>query len=130
MTFINFLYKFGFYKSKSDYKIFISENQFIFLAVYANDFLLFSLDIIRLNKIQYQLSSQFKMTDFNKISHYLNMKVNITDDSIFIYQITYIKKILNHFKIFNCNSVSIFIMADLLFTFDSSNTNVSSSQKE
>ena len=58
------------------------------------------------------------------------MEVDVTDDSIFICQIIYIKKILNHFKMFNCNPVSISMMAGLLFTFDSSTTDASSSQKK
>ena len=130
MIFIDFLHKLSFHRSKLNHKIFISENQSIFLAVYVDDLLLFSLDIIRLDEIQHQLSSQFKMTDLNEISHYLNMKVDVTKNSIFIHQITYIKKILNCFKMFNCNSVSIFIMTDLLSTLDSSITDVSSLQKE
>ena len=130
MIFMNFLHKLGFYKSRSDYEVFIFENQSIFLAVYVNDLLFFDLDTMRLDKIQHQLSLWFKMTDFNEISHYLNMIVNVTDDFIFICQIIYIKKILNHFKIFNCNSVSIFMITGLLSTFDSSITDVSSSQKE
>ena len=85
---------------------------------------------MRLDKIQYQLSLQFKMTDFDKIFYYLNMKVDVTDDFIFIHQITYIKKILNCFEIFNCNFVSIFIMTDLLSTLNSSITDASLSQKK
>ena len=130
MTLMDFLHKLGFHKSKSDHKVFISENQFIFLTVYVNDLLLFSLNTMRLDEIQCQLSSQFKMTDFNEIFHYLDMEVNIIDNFIFIHQITYIKKILNHFKIFNCNSVSIFMVTDLLSTLDPFITNASSSQKK
>ena len=70
------------------------------------------------------------MTDFDEIPHYLNMKVNVIDNSIFICQITYIKKILNCFKMFNCNSVSTSIVVGLLSTFGPSTTDVSSSQKE
>ena len=70
------------------------------------------------------------MTDLDEIFHYLNMKINITDDSIFIHQIIYIKKILNHFEMFNCNPVSTFMMTGLLFTFNSSITNTLLLQKE
>ena len=127
---MNFLHKFGFHRLKSDHKIFIFENQFIFLAIYINDLLLFNLNTMRLDEIQHQLFSQFKMTDLDEIFHYLGMKVDVTENFIFICQTTYIKKILNHFKMFNCNLVSIFIMTDLLSTFNSSITDASSSQKE
>ena len=127
---MNFLHKFGFHKSKSDYEVFISEDQFIFLAVYINDFLLFNLNTMRLDEIQCQLSLWFKMTDLDKIFHYLGMEVDVTDDFISIHQIIYIKKILNCFEMFNCNSVSTFMMIDLLSTFDSSITDALSSQKE
>ena len=130
MIFMDFLHKLGFHKSKSNHEVFISEDWFIFLAVYINDFLLFSSDTMRFDEIQYQLFSWFKMMNFNEISHYLDMEVDVIDDFIFIYQITYIKKILNYFEMFNCNSVSTFIMTDLLFIFDPSTINASSSQKE
>ena len=130
MTLMNFLHKFGFHKSKSDYEVFISENQSIFIAVYVNDLLLFSSDTARLDKIQHQLFSQFKMMNLDEISHYLNMKVDVIDDSISIHQITYIKKILNCFEMSNCNPVLIFIMTDLLSTLGLFTTNASSSQKE
>ena len=58
------------------------------------------------------------------------MEVDVIDDSISIHQITYIKKILNHFKMSNCNSVSISMVAGLLSTLDPSITDASSSQKE
>ena len=130
MTLMNFLHKFGFHKSKSDHEVFISEDQSIFLTVYVDDLLLFSLNTMRLDEIQCQLFSQFKMTNLDEISHYLGMEVDVTDDSISIHQTTYIKKILNHFKMFNCNSVSIFMMTGLLSTLGPSTINASSSQKE
>ena len=130
MIFINFLHKLDFHKSKSDYKIFISENWFIFIAVYIDDLLFFNSNTTRLDKIQYQLSLQFKMIDFNEISHYLNIKIDITDDFISIYQITYIKKILNCFEIFNCHSVSTFMITDLLSMLNPSIINALLLQKE
>ena len=85
---------------------------------------------MRLDEIQCQFSSQFKMTDFSEIFYYLSMKVNVTDNSIFIHQITYIKKILNYFKMFNCNSISTSMMTGLFSTLDPSTTNALSLQKE
>ena len=70
------------------------------------------------------------MINLDEISHYLGIKINITDDFISICQIIYIKKILNHFKMFNCNPVSTPMMIDLLSTLGPSITDASSSQKE
>ena len=130
MTLMDFLHKLGFYRSKSNHEIFISEDQFIFLAVYVNDLLLFDSDTMRLDEIQCQLFSQFKMTDFDEISHYLGIKINVIKNSIFIYQTTYIKKILNYFEMFNYNLVSISMITGLLSTLGSSTTDASSSQKK
>ena len=58
------------------------------------------------------------------------MKVDVTDDSISIHQITYIKKILNCFEMSNCNPVSTSMMTGLLSTLGSSITDASSLQKE
>ena len=70
------------------------------------------------------------MTDLDEISHYLNMEVDVTENSIFIHQTTYIKKILNHFEMSNCNPVSTSMVAGLLSTLGPSTTDASSSQKE
>ena len=70
------------------------------------------------------------MMDFDEISHYLDMKVDVIENFIFIYQTIYIKKILNCFKMFNCNFVLIFMITDLLSIFNFFIINALSSQKE
>ena len=70
------------------------------------------------------------MTDLGEISHYLDMEVDVINDSISIHQTTYIKKILNHFKMSNCNPVSTPMVTGLLSTLGPSTTDASSSQKE
>ena len=130
MTLMDFLHKLGFHRSRSDHGVFISEDRSIFLAVYVDDLLLFGSDTMRLDEIQRQLSSRFKMTDLGEISHYLGMEVDVIDDSISIHQTTYIKKILNHFKMSNCNPVSTPMVTGLLSTLGPSTTDASSSQKE
>ena len=85
MTFMNFLHKLDFYRLKSNYEVFISKDQSIFIAVYVDDLLLFGSDTMRLDKIQHQFFSWFKMTNLDEISHYLDMEIDVTDDSIFIY---------------------------------------------
>lgn len=48
------------------------------------------------------------MTDLGKISHYLDMEIDIkVGKQIFLWQTTYLKKILEHFQMANCKPASI-----------------------
>ena len=52
------------------------------------------------------------MTDLNKISYYLDMKIDISDDKTSIYQTNYLINVLNHFRFNNCKSCKISIDSD------------------
>jgi len=83
-TLVDFLAKLGLYPLNSNYTVFISGDRSIFLAVYMDNLLLFSLDMKRMDEIQENLSARFKMTDLGQISHYLGIEVDVIDDIITI----------------------------------------------
>ena len=53
-----------------------SSYSLLFIAIYANNLLLFGLDITCLEGMQQKLQDQFKMTDLEDISHCFEMQVN------------------------------------------------------
>ena len=78
-----------------------------------NDLLLFEKDISDLQRIQNELMSRFKMTDFEEISHYLKMQVNVENDFLTLRQITYLIKLLNRFNMIDCKSISTFMKSEI-----------------
>ncbi len=97
--FVEFLKKLGFVRFELDHGIFISTDKQLFISVYVDDLLLFGANIFGLEDIQQKLHNPFKMTDLDDISHYLRMQVNyVVGEKITLYQSTYLKKILDRFK--------------------------------
>ena len=52
---------------------------------------------------------RFKMTNFEEISHYLKIQVNVENDFITFRQITYLIKLLNRFNIIDYKSINTFM---------------------
>ena len=82
------------------------------IAVYVNNILIFRDNNKNIKKIQDSLTKQFKMTDLDKISYYLDMKIDIDDDKTSIYQTNYLINVLNYFRFNNCKSCKISINLD------------------
>ncbi len=107
-TLVKYLKKLGFTQLEFDYGIFVSANKQIFITVYVDELLIFGLNVPRLEDVQQKLRDRYKMTDLGDIFHYLGMQVNhVIGEKITLYQSTYLKKILDHFKITECKPASI-----------------------
>ena len=105
---VKFLKKLWFTQLELDYKIFVSKDKQLYIAVYVDDLLIFGLDVLRLEDVQQKLQDRFKMTDLGDISHYLGMQVNhVIGKKITLRQNTYLKKILDYFKWTKCKPASI-----------------------
>ena len=110
-TIQNFLQKLKFKRCDSDHDVFTNET--IFIAIYVNDLLLFEQDISNLQRIEDELMFRFKITDFEKISHYLKMQMNVKDNFLTFRQITYLIKLLNRFNMIDWKSISTFIKSEI-----------------
>ena len=55
------------------------------IIIYVNDILIFRDNDKNMKKIQDLLIRWFKMTDLDKMSHYLDMKIDISDDKTSIH---------------------------------------------
>ncbi|RDX69179.1 hypothetical protein CR513_51741, partial [Mucuna pruriens] len=52
------------------------------------------------------LSCEFEMTDIGLMSYYLGLEVKQMNNDIFVSQESYAKKVLEKFKMFDCNPVN------------------------
>ena len=110
-TIQNFFQKLEFKRCDSDHDVFTNET--IFIAIYVNDLLLFEKDISDLQRIQNELMSRFRMTDFEEISHYLKMQMNVENNFLTLRQITYLIKLLNRFNMIDCKSINTLMKSEI-----------------
>ena len=68
-----------------NHSMFIAINKFIIIVVYVDDILIFRDNNKNIKKIQDSLTRQFKITNLDKISHYLDMKIDISNDKTSIH---------------------------------------------
>ncbi len=86
----------------------MSTDKQLYIAVYVDDLLIFGTDIARLEDVQQKLRDRFKMTDLGDISHNLEMQVDhVVGERITLCQSTYLKKVLDRFKMTECKPASI-----------------------
>ena len=80
----------------------------MFIAIYVDDLLIFGKDTSKLQQLQHELKSRFRMTDLGEVSYYLGIEVNVnTEKSIItLRQTTYLKKILQRFNMVDCRPIS------------------------
>ncbi len=109
-----FLTDLGFKRSNSNHAVFTDPRTRIYLAMYVDDLLLFGLNLNHLQNIQDQLKQRFKMTDLRQLSHYLGMKIIISQDQLMLTQSIYLKKILKQFEMNESKPVSISMKSDMI----------------
>ena len=85
--------------------MFVSED--IFIAIYVDDLLIFGKNTPILVQLQHDLKSRFKMTDLGKISHYLEIEVDMNADktTVSLHQTTYLRKILSQFNVLDSRPI-------------------------
>lgn len=105
-TLQDFLHKMGFKRTESDHGVFVSGDMFI--AIYVDDLFIFGKDTPKVQQLQYELKSRFRMTDLGEVSHYLGIEVDVNSDKsvITLQQTTYLKKVLSRFNMLNSTPIS------------------------
>lgn len=107
---MDFLRKLDFQKTESDHGLLVSADKIIFIAVYVDDLLLFSVENdSRIDDVMQNLRDRFQMTDLGDDSHYLGMEVDtdMRKKTITLRQSTYLKKILVRYGIRDCRPAKI-----------------------
>ena len=87
--------------------MFIAVDKSMIITVYVDDILIFRDNNKNIKKIQDLLARQFKITDLDKMSHYLDMEIDINDSKTSICQTNYLINVLNHFEFNDCKSCKI-----------------------
>ena len=75
--------------------------------MYVDDIILGSSNETVVKFIKTSLAKRFNMKDFGKISNFLGMEFEVSDNAIKVHQSQYVAKILERFKMADCNPKSI-----------------------
>lgn len=84
----------------------IQEGVILIVAVYVDDFLIFSNDDSTVKDLKIQLMDVFDMKDLGEAKHCLGIRITRTKKSIALDQQQYIEEILKKFKMSDCNPIS------------------------
>lgn len=86
----------------------ISENKIVVVALYVDDFLIFSNNLEEKIKLKDHFKSKFKIKDLGEAKQCLGLSIgrNKRTGEIFIYQKQYILEILEKFGMINCKPVA------------------------
>ena len=104
----DFLKQRRFTATESDQSVCISADKQLFLTIYVNDLLLFGANEAQINVLKKELSSRFRMTDLEDVSHYLGMEVRRDREkgTLTLLQTAYLKVVLERFGMSGCNPSS------------------------
>lgn len=102
------LLKSGFKKSVYEPCLYVKQgdnNLLTIIALYVDDFLVFSNDTKGTESLKIQLRSEFKIKDLGEVKQFLGMKIIRDDNTISLSQEQYIDQLLKRFNLVECNSV-------------------------
>lgn len=107
-TFTNFIKGFGFKSSDADPCVFVRsiDNKKVILAIYVDDGLVAAESDSEIDIILHEMQKSFEIKVFES-KCFLGIEIEKNNDCIFIHQAAYAKKVLNKFRMFDCNPVSI-----------------------
>ena len=104
----DFLVEKGFVQSTSDYCVYTRKKggSKVILIVWVDDIVVAGSTIECANEVKSMLSKRFNMKDFGSISNFLGIQFELEPDVIKMHQTNYAQKILEKFKMVECNAKS------------------------
>jgi hypothetical protein len=95
------LLKLGFEPLKSDNYIYYNLDTKIIIVTYIDDFLIISRSIPKINQLKVALAKKFSIKELGPAQYFVGVQIvrDRENRKIYLYQDTYIRKILEHFKI-------------------------------
>jgi Reverse transcriptase (RNA-dependent DNA polymerase) len=92
----NALLRWGFQQLHSDNCVFIHDEYGVIIAVYVDDLLILSKELIKVNEIKGWLSKEFEMKDMGELRYFLGIQVHRdrAARTIHISQAAYIDKVI------------------------------------
>ncbi len=112
LTLHDFWRSLNFHKTGADYGLFVSDDKTIFIAIYIDNLLFFSVQINPwIDDVMQNLWDTFRMTDLSDVSHnfLIEVDVDFKMKTITLWQSTYLKKILGRYGMINRRLAKIFI---------------------
>ena len=105
----NFLLSLEFEQSLCDHCVYTKciDNATIVIIFWVDDLIISAPNLEVMTDIKLALSKRFKMKDIGKLTWFLGIEFNITNDSITMNQSKYAEKLLSKFKMDNCNPKSL-----------------------
>lgn len=111
--------KLGYNKSKFEPCLYTKtkDHRLTIIALYVDDFLIFSNDVSETTFLKNKLSAKFKIKDLGDVKQCLGMRINVNKNDGFITldQENYINQLLSRFNMENCKPVSTPIEPNLQF---------------
>ena len=103
----DYLEDIGFYKSKSDYSLFIYHHQdiLIFLLIYTDDILITENNSTIISLFIEKLGIQFSMKNLGNLHYFLGVEVNYANGGLYLSQTKYITDLLVRTQFQNAKSI-------------------------
>lgn len=97
----------GFSRSVAEFGIYsmVKDGTITLVALYVDDLLIVSNDLLSIQSVKSSLSSKFKMKDLGLVSTFLGMQVSQSDVYVSVSLSHYLSGFLAEFELSNCNSV-------------------------
>lgn len=100
----------GFINSSVDHCLYFREHtQFvknIYVVLYVDDVVIVTQEINTMNVFERFLMYKFQMVDLKEINFFLGIRIQRTENKIFLDQSTYLKTVLQKYNMSECNPIS------------------------
>jgi hypothetical protein len=80
-------------------------NDVLIVSIYVDDLIYTGNNHDMMNDFKESMKKKFSMTDFGKMRYFLGIEISQSSGGIFIHQQKYASKLLNKFRMLDCNSV-------------------------
>ena len=105
-----------------------NETETLIVGVYIDDLIVTSTTVEGIKEFKQQMMKEFEMTDLELLKYYLDIEVDQRKDCITRKQSAYSKKLLQQFKIAECNPIKYSIEAKLQLGKDAEGNLVNSTK--
>jgi hypothetical protein len=99
----------GLKRSENDPNMYYSlkDEKYVIILLYVDDLLITGDNSQEISRLQSELQKEFEMSDLGTAQNYLGVEIEYHPSGIFLHQRSYIRKLLEKFKLQNCNSAKL-----------------------
>jgi hypothetical protein len=85
----------------------LKDEKYVIILLYVDDLLITGDNSQEISRLQSELQKEFEMSDLGTAQNYLGVEIEYHPSGIFLHQRSYIRKLLEKFKLQNCNSAKL-----------------------